>query len=698
MQPGNTSPSLPPLGKNASSPALDKLIGDPQLKSGCHGHEEKAFKPLRLSQAEIPPIEQVSLDGLGLSYDGESNISVYHLRMTCGSCLAIIQLLNSTLGNCSNLVTGLISVSRCPDALYTCKVVVEGDETMLQAFAMTLSESPQVTNIEYKAGTTGSSRFYEDFTLHLPHQDMVEACGGSDGRGYSPSPPIVSPHAPQNSPASGAGSSVRGVGGVKGRVVGPESPVGGSSRNASTSPLGNFKKLQTIQANANKFVFKVSDSFDGTSHIMKETTCMESSDKQNTMNEFKIIEEVHKRGNVPGIVSTPIMFEEDVRSSMIYKMYKMDLFNFLGIYCRKHRVGGVPESMAVVWLSQLLSSLRVLVRTNIIHRDLKLENILLDEFSNVVMTDFELAHQFSDPSNPSTGRGVEIVGTPMYIPPEVGKQEIVDPQKNDIWSLGVIAWELVCESNPWGLFVDKMHPSKIMEHTNKSRGPGKKPKNMSEQYYNFISNLICPLEQRFTVEQAIRHQIFADVDFDNIDTLFPKNMPHHQLMCNVELLGKHGLKGDVGKAASLDDSIAEQQPQDGQKRTPESRNFCRSLEKRPRITGNELSDSSGRESVSSIEMYTGKSGALRREYEKFKLWQRKQNKVMGVRNAILTQNQELKESQLKTGLKERAEFLSEVEVGKANKEEKKRGGLFAYLPMGSKAKKGTAPKGGRVIG
>ena len=49
-------------------------------------------------------------------------------------------------------------------------------------------------------------------------------------------------------------------------------------------------------------------------------------------------------------------------------------------------------------------------------------------------------------------------------------------------------------------------------------------------------------------------------------------------------------------------------------------------------------------------------------------------------------------------MKERAEFLSEVEVEKANTEEKKKGGLFAYLPMGSKAKKGTAPKGGRVIG
>lgn len=39
-----------------------------------------------------------------------------------------------------------------------------------------------------------------------------------------------------------------------------------------------------------RFVFKVSDSFDGSSHIMKETTCMETSEKKNTLNEYKIIE------------------------------------------------------------------------------------------------------------------------------------------------------------------------------------------------------------------------------------------------------------------------------------------------------------------------------------------------------------------------------------------------------------------------
>ncbi|GMH56304.1 hypothetical protein TL16_g02103 [Triparma laevis f. inornata] len=566
------------------------MKGGTHCLSSCAGQEDMTFKPLGMSLIDIPPINNSSFENMVLSCDEVSQISVYQLRMTCESCLNILELLNSTLGDCTNLVTGMLSVNNLNQGRYCCNVIIEGEEEVLQDFAITLSGSPQVSEIEHKAMTTG-------------------------------------------------------------------------------------------------FVFKVSDSFDGSSHIMKETTCMETSEKKNTLNEYKIIKEIHKKGNVPGVVLTPIMFEEDVRSSMIYKMYKMDLFNFLGIYCKKHRVGGVPESMAVVWLAQLLISLRVLVNTNIIHRDLKLENILLDEFSNVVMTDFELAHQFSDTSNPPQGRNVEIVGTPMYIAPEVGKQEVVDLQKNDIWSLGVIAWELVCETNPWGLFVDKMHPSKIMEHTNNSKGPGPKPKFMSDQYYNFVCNLIQPRLQRFTVEQAMNHQIFKDIDFDNVDTLFPKKMPHAELMCNVEF---------------LDDNLAQQQPQDGNlRRTSESRGFCRSLEKRPRISGHELSSTvttvneNDDVEMNDVPTRVAKS-ALQREYSKFKVWQRQQKGVFEQRNKLFKQNLELKAIELKAGMKERAEFLSDAKegvVGATSGEGKKRGAI-RLLTERIESEEGKGAEGG----
>ena len=72
-----------------------------------------------------------------------------------------------------------------------------------------------------------------------------------------------------------------------------------------------------------------------------------------------MISNMHSNGKVHGIVQPPFMYEEDVRASMLYKMYKMDLFHFLDMYSEKRRTLGVPEAMAKVWLAQLLSSLKV---------------------------------------------------------------------------------------------------------------------------------------------------------------------------------------------------------------------------------------------------------------------------------------------------------------------------------------------------
>lgn len=244
MLPSNFGSSLPPLTKVGSSPALDKLKGGTHYLSSCAGQEDMTFKPLGMSLIDIPPIDNSIFEKMVLSYDEVSQISVYQLRMTCESCLNILELLNSTLGDCTNLVTGLLSVNKLNQGKYRCNLIIEGGGAVLQDFAITLSGSPQVSKIEHKAMTTGSSRFYDDFTLHLPHEEMVDAWGEGGVKSRSPTPPTLSLIPPQNSPMS---SGSFGSGG------GLRSPTGGVSRQQrNSSPLSNFKKLKTIQANANK--------------------------------------------------------------------------------------------------------------------------------------------------------------------------------------------------------------------------------------------------------------------------------------------------------------------------------------------------------------------------------------------------------------------------------------------------------------
>jgi serine/threonine protein kinase len=75
---------------------------------------------------------------------------------------------------------------------------------------------------------------------------------------------------------------------------------------------------------------------------------------------------------------------------------------------------------------------------NIIHRDLKLENILLEEDGYIVIADFGLSKILSHPDE-QTGT---FVGTPVYLAPEVLDKRPYD-RTIDWWALGILVYELL---------------------------------------------------------------------------------------------------------------------------------------------------------------------------------------------------------------------------------------------------------------
>jgi TolB-like protein/Tfp pilus assembly protein PilF/predicted Ser/Thr protein kinase len=113
---------------------------------------------------------------------------------------------------------------------------------------------------------------------------------------------------------------------------------------------------------------------------------------------------------------------------------------------------------------QICEGLSEAHRLGIIHRDLKPSNIMIDKKGDAKIMDFGIARSLK--SKGITGAGM-MVGTPEYMSPEQVEGEEVD-QRSDIYSLGVIIYEMVTGRSPfWGdtpLSIAYKHKNAIPQH------------------------------------------------------------------------------------------------------------------------------------------------------------------------------------------------------------------------------------------
>ncbi|WP_338452010.1 Stk1 family PASTA domain-containing Ser/Thr kinase [Niallia oryzisoli] len=143
----------------------------------------------------------------------------------------------------------------------------------------------------------------------------------------------------------------------------------------------------------------------------------------------------------PNIVNIFDVGEED--DSIYYIVMEYVKGQTLKEYIQKH--SPIPVEHALDIMLQLTSAISHAHQNHIIHRDIKPQNILVDEKGNVKITDFGIAMALSATSITQTN---SVLGSVHYLSPEQARGGVAT-NKSDIYSLGIVMFELLTGRLPF---------------------------------------------------------------------------------------------------------------------------------------------------------------------------------------------------------------------------------------------------------
>jgi len=163
--------------------------------------------------------------------------------------------------------------------------------------------------------------------------------------------------------------------------------------------------------------------------------------------------------------------------------------------------GKLDESQARGFFRQLVDALRSVHALGVVHRDVKPENLLLDDYGAIKVTDFGLSRYVGAARLAQTA-----CGSPCYASPEILSGGEYDGTKSDMWSCGVILFAMVAGHLPW----TKKNQTALFEQI--KRGEYRIPVFVSDGCRNLIAQLLAvDPAARPTAAQALEHPWVGEV-------------------------------------------------------------------------------------------------------------------------------------------------------------------------------------------
>ena len=223
---------------------------------------------------------------------------------------------------------------------------------------------------------------------------------------------------------------------------------------------GNFAYVEKMKSNKNNCIYAIK-KLDRNNENFKEKDFIRETNIMTKLNHVNIVkfygyfkdkEKINKYKEIyqENQECQNEMVDKEILCLVLEYVQKGSLKNY------KEKNNKIEQNFIIIIFKQILNGLKYLGSKNILHRDIKPDNLLLDENYNVKISDFGISALFSEypdqVENPLISRN-SAVGRVDFIAPEVKVRNAYD-FRVDIYDLGLTMLYLMSSENPITLYIE----------------------------------------------------------------------------------------------------------------------------------------------------------------------------------------------------------------------------------------------------